>query len=46
MVAAVNGHTDICIYLLKKGADPDLGDNYVNAHRTSSKRGLHSVEGI
>lgn len=45
MVAAVNGRVGVCKYLLDAGADPDIGDSYINSHRTASNRGLHSVEG-
>lgn len=45
MTAAVNGRYQMCKYLLSNGADPNLGDNYINSHRTASTQGLHSIEG-
>lgn len=45
LVAAVNGQVEVVKYLINAGADINVGDNYVNAHRTSTMRGLHSVEG-
>ena len=45
MVAAVNGKTEACKLLLSLGADPNLGDQYMNASRTASNYGLHSLEG-
>ncbi|XP_022904818.1 mitochondrial disaggregase-like [Onthophagus taurus] len=44
MVAAVNGRSEICKVLLEKGADPNLGDMYINASRTAAEKGLHSIE--
>ncbi|GJQ81472.1 hypothetical protein Trydic_g14628 [Trypoxylus dichotomus] len=44
MVAAVNGHANICKILLEAGADPNLGDQYANASRVASQLGLHSLE--
>lgn len=45
MVAAVNGRINVCKYLLSIGTDPNLGDNFINPHRTANSRGLHSIEG-
>ncbi|KAK9747134.1 Ankyrin repeats (3 copies) [Popillia japonica] len=44
MVAAVNGHTNLCKILLQAGADPNLTDQFSNASRTASDMGLHSLE--
>lgn len=46
MVSAVNGKVDVCKYLLKAGADVNLGDNYINSSKTGATTGLHAVEGI
>lgn len=45
MVAAINGKVDICKLLLNAGADPNIGDKFINASRTSKELGLHSLEG-
>lgn len=45
MVAVVNEHYDVAKILLKAGADPNIGDNYMNANRTAQEKGLHPIEG-
>lgn len=45
MVAAVNGRANVCKFLIQSGADVNLGDNYINSHKTGSAIGLHPVEG-
>ncbi|XP_018320048.1 caseinolytic peptidase B protein homolog isoform X2 [Agrilus planipennis] len=44
MLAAVNGKHNTCKVLLKAGADPNLGDEYVNPKRISKITGMHSLE--
>ncbi|CAH0561049.1 unnamed protein product [Brassicogethes aeneus] len=44
MLAVVNGHYNITEKLLKKGADPNLGDNFVNINRTANEKGMHPIE--
>lgn len=46
MLAAVNGRENICRYLIEQKADVNLGDNYVNSHKTGAAVGMHPVEGI
>lgn len=45
LVATVNEHYDIVEILLKSGADPNLGDNFINSSRTAHEQGLHPIEG-
>lgn len=45
MVAAVNDKPGICKILLDAGADPNLGDSYINSTRTGHEKGVHSIEG-
>ncbi|XP_050304628.1 caseinolytic peptidase B protein homolog [Anthonomus grandis grandis] len=44
MVATVSGQYDIVKLLLENGANPNLGDNYINPSRTSQEKGLHPIE--
>lgn len=46
MVATINRHFDIVKLLVKNGANPNVGDNYINPHRTSQEKGLHAIEGM
>ncbi|KAL1116184.1 hypothetical protein AAG570_005679, partial [Ranatra chinensis] len=43
-VAAVNGRADIVSLLLSLGADPNLGDDFVNIYRTASEKGMHTLD--
>lgn len=45
MLAAVNNKYDMCKVLLEKGADPNLGDNYMNPSRTAREKGMHPIDG-
>lgn len=45
MVASVNGKVESCKALLENGADPNLGDDFMNANKTAMERGLHSIDG-
>lgn len=45
MVAAVNDKVGVCKVLLDAGADPNLGDEYINSNRTAKEKGMHSIEG-
>lgn len=45
MLAAVNGHYEIVKILLEAGADPNLGEEYINPKRTAAEKGLHPMEG-
>lgn len=45
-VAAVNGNVEAVKALLKAGADPNLGDEFLSAHRTGSEIGLHAIDVI
>jgi ATP-dependent Clp protease ATP-binding subunit ClpB len=44
-VAAVNGNVEAVKALLKAGADPNLGDDFISAHRTGIEVGLHAIDG-
>jgi ATP-dependent Clp protease ATP-binding subunit ClpB len=44
-VAAVNGNVEAVKTLLKAGADPNLGDEFISAHRTGIEVGLHAIDG-
>ncbi|KAF2901713.1 hypothetical protein ILUMI_04474 [Ignelater luminosus] len=44
MVAAVNDKPEICKILLDAGADPNLGDAYINSTRTGHEKGIHTIE--
>ncbi|KAH1016587.1 hypothetical protein HUJ04_007783 [Dendroctonus ponderosae] len=44
MVATINRHYDIVKLLVKNGANPNMGDNYINPHRTSQEKRLHAIE--
>ncbi|XP_044729469.1 caseinolytic peptidase B protein homolog [Chrysoperla carnea] len=44
MVASVNGKVESCKALLENGADPNLGDDFMNANKTAMERGLHSID--
>lgn len=46
MVAAVNSRHEICKLLLEAGADPNLGDKFVNINRIAKEHKIHSLEGI
>lgn len=43
-VAAVNGRSDMIRALLTAGADPNLGDEYVNIYHTAREKGVHSID--
>jgi ATP-dependent Clp protease ATP-binding subunit ClpB len=44
-VAAVNGNLEAVKALLTAGADPNLGDEFISAHRTGIEVGLHVIDG-
>lgn len=44
-VASINGRAGAVSALLEAGADPDLGDEFINVQRTSIEKGLHSMDG-
>lgn len=44
--AAMNGRSDVVRYLVKVGADVNLGDDFVNIYRTAMEKGMSSLEGI
>lgn len=44
MLAVVNGHYTVAEKILSHGADPNLGDNFVNISRTANEKGLHPIE--
>jgi len=44
-VAAVNGNVGAVRALLKAGADPNLGDEFISAHRTGIQMDLHAMDG-
>lgn len=44
-VAAVSGNVEAVKALLKAGADPNLGDEFISAHRTGIEVGLHVIDG-
>lgn len=43
-LAAVNGNSKAVKALLDAGADPNLGDEFINAYRTAVDKGLHAVD--
>lgn len=43
--AAINGKTEAVKFLLKNGADPNAGDEFVNVYKTAMEKGLHSLDG-
>lgn len=43
-VAAINGKNDNVKALLELGADPNLGDEYMNMYRTSQQKHMHALE--
>jgi len=43
-VAAVRSQREAVRVLLESGADPNLGDEYVNIYHTAREKGLHSIE--
>ncbi|XP_066992137.1 mitochondrial disaggregase-like [Anabrus simplex] len=43
-VAAMNGFVEAVKALLKAGANPDVGDNFINASHTASDMGLLTLE--
>lgn len=45
-VAVINGRNDVVKELLKNGADPNLGDDFINVYRTAIDKGMHSIDGI
>jgi ATP-dependent Clp protease ATP-binding subunit ClpB len=44
-VAAVNRNVEAVKALLKAGADPNLGDEFISGHRTGIAMDLHAVDG-
>lgn len=44
-VTAVNGKSENMKVLLDLGANPDLGDEYVNIYRTAQEKRIHYLEG-
>lgn len=44
MVAVVNEQYEMVKILLAAGADPNLGDNFINITRTASQKGIHRME--
>lgn len=42
--AAINGKADAVKFLIDKGADLNLGDNFINVYKTAIQKGLHSIE--
>ncbi|EEB19631.1 suppressor of potassium transport defect, putative [Pediculus humanus corporis] len=42
-VASINSRLGVVKALLKAGADPDLGDDFINIQRTAIEKGLHSM---
>ena len=45
-VASINSRLGVVKALLKAGADPDLGDDFINIQRTAIEKGLHSMNGL
>lgn len=43
--AAINGKVEAVKFLLEKGADPNIGDGFVNVYKTAMEKGLHSLDG-
>uniref|UniRef100_A0A1B6E1C0 Uncharacterized protein n=1 Tax=Clastoptera arizonana TaxID=38151 RepID=A0A1B6E1C0_9HEMI len=43
-VAIMNQRLDIIEILLEAGADPNLGDEFINAHKTAQAKRLHPLE--
>lgn len=44
-VASINNRIGVVKALLKAGANPDLGDEFINVQRTSIEKGLHAMNG-
>jgi ATP-dependent Clp protease ATP-binding subunit ClpB len=44
-VATANGSVEAVKALLKAGADPNLGDKFLNVARTRIEIGLHATDG-
>jgi ATP-dependent Clp protease ATP-binding subunit ClpB len=44
-VAAVNRNVEAVKALLRAGADPNLGDEFISGHRTGIEMDLHAVDG-
>ena len=44
-VAAVNGRSEVVTALLELGADPNLGDNFVNVYHTAMEKEMRAVDG-
>lgn len=44
-VASVNGKANAVVALLEAGADPNLGDEFINVQRTAIEKGLHAIHG-
>ncbi|KAK6629500.1 hypothetical protein RUM43_003317 [Polyplax serrata] len=42
-VASINNRIGVVKALLKAGANPDLGDEFINVQRTSIEKGLHAM---
>lgn len=43
--AAINGKTEVAKVLLELGADPNVADDFFNAHRTAIDKGLRTMDG-
>ena len=43
-VAAINQQSGILKILLEKGADPDLGDEFVNIYQTAREKQIPSID--
>ncbi|KAK9508951.1 hypothetical protein O3M35_006380 [Rhynocoris fuscipes] len=43
-LAAVSGNADTLKVLLDAGADPNIGDDFVNSYRTATEKGLHALD--
>lgn len=44
-VASVNGRLNAVTALLEAGADPNLGDEFINVQRTAVEKGMSPIHG-
>lgn len=44
-VAAINGNAEVIKFLISKGADVNLGDEFSSIYKTAVEKGLHPTEG-